>query len=219
MLHPMLYVVVVVLMCISPFTLNSWCRAFVVATIDCAFIAECRVVVGRARRQNQRDVAVDEAVVRAVRGRSLSPMSSVIALACHSSRDAVNSCALWASSSSGIVGGKTRIRTACRTARVCPESVAWVSSSTRTSSGSRDIPAAHWSRQTTALAFSAEYYYVVMMSSMTLAILRRSVNLRILHKKETFDGGGKREKKEREKKREKKFRKISSINFRKKLEK
>lgn len=123
-------------------TSNSLDRAFVIAIIDCvSFIVVCPAAAGRVRRRSQTDASAGVAA-HADRGRSWSPTFWASASACRSSRDAVGFYALSMSFSCGIVDDRTHTRKACRTARVCLGSVAWVSSSTRRCAGSRDIPEA-----------------------------------------------------------------------------
>lgn len=80
----------------------------------------------------------------ALPGHVLWPKSWADAWACRLSRDAVDSYALSASSWCGICDGRTRRRTACPTARVCPGSGALASSSTRRCDDNRDTPVARW---------------------------------------------------------------------------
>lgn len=74
--------------------------------------------------------------------RCAAPTSSAAASACRWSRGAADSCAWSASSWSCTSGGRTRTRTACRTARACLGSVVSTSNNKRMSCGSTDTPGA-----------------------------------------------------------------------------
>lgn len=73
-------------------------------------------------------------------------MSWGVFSAFHWSPGAAGSCASSRSFWSGSGGDKIRTRTKYHSARVCLESVVWVSSSRKTFVDSRDIPGARWSR-------------------------------------------------------------------------